>query len=1383
MQRFASDFARAATLVAAYYIAGRLGLSVATAEGGMTIAPAAGISLAALLLFGYRLFPAVLVGAFLLSMSTGTPHVAAFGVALGATLQALGGAYVLKWIDFDPNLRRGKDVFKLFVFGAAASSVFSAGIGVLSLAFAGGLPWDEVFAFFGAWWRHDAVGVTVVAPILLGWHGWSILKTKKTLELAVLLLAAAAVAILVFLEVAGDQTFRLGFLVFPVLVWSALRFSLREAAIVLLLTASIALYGIAHSSGPFAADSASFSIVLLQSYLAVAALMTLTLSAGVSERKFAQREMSRSEKMKAAVLDSALDAVITMDHEGKIVDFNRAAVQIFGYSRERAIGQELAQLIIPMHLREAHQNGLKRFLATGEATMVGRRIEVNALHESGCEFPVELEIVPLMVQGSTIFTGYIRDISERKQAEADIQRARQRLDFALEGSNLALWDTDVATGKVYLSKEAAVMVGDPAQEKLTTVDELFALVHPDDVEALHALSREVVQGRVHEYRSEHRVRTRSGDYKWVLTRGKVVERDADGRALRMTGTYSDITDRKQAEDALRESEEKFRLITENVRDLVAMLDVNGRRIYNSPSYRTFFSDAAIARGADSFREIYPEDRDRVRQVFRDTVATGIGRRTQYRFLLEDGSIRHIESEGSAVLDASGKVSHVVVVSRDITERMIAEKALRNSEERFRSLVQNLSDMITIHDAQGITHYESPSAARILGYGPGGLMGKSPFETIHPKDLARVKSAFQEVLQTTKPVALNDFRYRRADGTWIHLEVMGINLLDHPAVKGVVLTSRDITERKHAEHLLRESEQRFRDVVNAAGEYIWEVDVQWNYTYASERVERTLGYSEHELLGRSFFSLMPDGEANRVREWFREKVPEGQSFRYLEHKTRTKYGDVIWQQVSGVPILGPHGRALGYRGTALDITDRKRAEARIEYLATRDALTDLPNRMLLNDRVEQAIVNAHRNFESFALLFIDLDRFKTINDSLGHHVGDQMLKQVAERLLHCVRERDTVARPGGDEFVVAIYDLKNSQDAGHIAQKILNSLSQPFSIENNVLNTSCSIGISTYPNDGENVPTLMKNADTAMYHAKEKGRSNYQFFSAELNRRAVERLQMENELRRAIEREEFVLYYQPQVDLQSGDLLGLEALLRWRHPARGLVHPGKFIALAEETGLIVPLGEWVLNAACRQIRTWNDARYPQLTLAVNLSAAQLVNNKGFAKMVSAFLQEHQISSEQLEFEMTESMLLANVEENTQVLKKLGDLGTRITIDDFGTGYSSLSYLKRLPIDKVKIDRSFVRDIVADSDDATIVSAIIAMAHNLKLSVIAEGVENREQVESLRKLGCDGYQGHYFSKPLPAEYLEAKLLRPIAIPFAQGSAARHRGAVKSPPGARD
>jgi diguanylate cyclase (GGDEF)-like protein/PAS domain S-box-containing protein len=1352
-------------LLGAYFIAA-IGASYwGATDTSLVFAPQCGVALAVLLLLGLRFFPAVGASAFVFEIVSGATPSLAVAMATGAMLQAIVGAYMLRRWGFDASFSRSKDLANFLVIGAAGSAVFSAGVAVLALFYVGAVSAEAVFDTLFARWRHDFIGVIVAAPLFLAWFRAAQISKHAAVETVFLLLLLTATAAWMFLRGVGDfaPNYPLTFAFFPFLVWSALRLGLRETTTALALVAVIAIYGTVQGSGPFAVDGSKLNILLLQSFIAVAALTSLSLAAAVAERKSAEFAMSQSEQMKTAVLDSALDAVVSIDQEGRIVDFNRGAERIFGHPRETTLGQAMVDLIVPPEHREAHKAGFARFLTSGETSLMGQRIEISALHQSGREFPVELEIVPLVVKGKPFFTGYIRDISERKRAEAELLKAKQRLDLALEGSKLAIWDTNLASERVYLSKEAGNILGNTAQEVITSVDELFSLVHDDDIEALRELSRNVVAGRVAEYHSEHRIRTQSGDYKWILTRGKVVERDAEGRALRMTGTYADITDRKRAEDALRESEEKFRLITENVRDLVAMLDVNGRRIYNSPSYRTFFADSSLTRGSDSFREVHPEDRDRVRQVFRETVATGVGRRLQYRFLLEDGSVRHIESEGSAVLDGSGVVSGVVVVSRDITERMLAEKALRNSEERFRSLVQNLSDMITIHDAQGITHYESPSAARTLGYGSGGLIGKSPFDSIHPKDVARVKTAFEQVLRTTKPLALNDFRYRRADGAWIHLEVMGINLLDHPAVKGVVLTSRDITERKRAEAALRESEQRFRDVVNAAGEYVWEVDLQWQYTYASERVERTLGYSEHELLGRSFFSLMPDGEAARVREWFREKVAEGQSFRYLEHRTRTKYGDLIWQQVSGVPILGAHGRPLGYRGTALDITDRKKAEARIEYLATRDALTDLPNRMLLNDRVEQAIVNAHRNFESFAILFIDLDRFKNINDSLGHHIGDHLLRQVAERLLRCVRERDTVARPGGDEFVVAIYDLKNSQDAGHIAQKILQSLSQPFTIENHVLNTSCSIGISTYPADGEDVPTLMKNADIAMYHAKEKGRNNYQFFSAELNRRAVERLQMENELRRAIEREEFVLYYQPQVDLRTGEVLALEALLRWRHPGRGLVHPGKFISLAEETGLIVPLGEWVLNFACRQLNAWNEAGCPPLTLAVNLSAGQLVNNKGFAKTVAGILQSHHIPPAQLEFEMTESMLLANVEENAQILRKLGDLGTRITIDDFGTGYSSLSYLKRLPIDTVKIDRSFIRDIVADGDDAAIVSAIIAMAHNLKLKVIAEGVENRDQVENLRKLGCDGYQGHFFSKPLPPEYLEAKYLRPTRIKF--------------------
>jgi diguanylate cyclase (GGDEF)-like protein len=478
---------------------------------------------------------------------------------------------------------------------------------------------------------------------------------------------------------------------------------------------------------------------------------------------------------------------------------------------------------------------------------------------------------------------------------------------------------------------------------------------------------------------------------------------------------------------------------------------------------------------------------------------------------------------------------------------------------------------------------------------------------------------------------------------------------------------------------------------------------------------------------------------------------------------TRTGETRWLLNNAVGIFRTPGEQSGWRGTGRDVTDRKSAEARISYLATRDPLTELPNRVLFNDRLEQGIVAARRTGQSLALLFIDLDRFKNINDSLGHQVGDQLLKQVGTRMLDCIRKGDTLSRLGGDEFVVTLEGLQQAEDAAQVASKIIKALSRPFDISGHTLNTSCSIGISIFPLDADDERAMMKNADTAMYHAKEKGRNNYQFFSPEMNTRAVERHTLETALRQAIEQQQFKLYYQPQVDMRSGKVVGVEALLRWDHPQRGLLAPGTFMAVAEETGLIEPIGQWVLRSACQRARAWQDAGYPALKIAVNISARQLIRPREFARGLGRVLSATGLEPRYLELEMTESLLVHNAEENIAVLRKLGQEGMRIAVDDFGTGYSSLSYLRQLPIDTLKIDRSFVRDIESDSEDAAIIQAIVAMAHSLGLQVTAEGVETRGQLEALAQIGCDEYQGYLFSRPLPAVEIAARFLAPRELDF--------------------
>jgi diguanylate cyclase (GGDEF)-like protein len=463
---------------------------------------------------------------------------------------------------------------------------------------------------------------------------------------------------------------------------------------------------------------------------------------------------------------------------------------------------------------------------------------------------------------------------------------------------------------------------------------------------------------------------------------------------------------------------------------------------------------------------------------------------------------------------------------------------------------------------------------------------------------------------------------------------------------------------------------------------------------------------------------------------------------------------------------------------LDLEERKRVELSIRHMAHHDALTGLPNRTLFRDRLTHAMAQADRYHQKLAVLFLDLDRFKAINDTLGHNVGDQLLKIAAERLRSCVRDCDTVARLGGDEFTVIVDDIMEVQDAAVVAQKILDTLSQPFNLHGHEVFISVSVGITLYPTDDESADNLLRNADSAMYRAKEYGRNNYQFYVADMNVKARARLMLESSLRRALDRGEFTLYYQPRVDLFSGRVIGAEALLRWRHPEMGLVPPVEFIPILEETGMIIPVGDWVLRQASQQNRAWQDMGLPPIRMAVNLSARQFIQ-KDLAESVLRILEQVGLSPKYMELEITEDLLLEHNQTNIITLTKLRNEGIHISIDDFGTGYSSLSYLKRLPIDTLKIDQSFVRDIDTDPDNKAIASAIIAMANSLHLNVLAEGVETDEQLAFLRAQGCNEIQGFSFSHPLPAEEFERLLREGRHMRVLQGLSGYYVNVVGNPP----
>jgi len=518
---------------------------------------------------------------------------------------------------------------------------------------------------------------------------------------------------------------------------------------------------------------------------------------------------------------------------------------------------------------------------------------------------------------------------------------------------------------------------------------------------------------------------------------------------------------------------------------------------------------------------------------------------------------------------------------------------------------------------------------------------------------------------------------------------------------------------------------------------------------NRRFEELFAYDAGELVGQSTSVLYQNEEEfSRMEGQAYQELARGNNFNRTL-KLIKRGGAHLWAEVAGRAI-DPKTAQDGSIWIFTDVTDRKNAEQKIEFIAYHDALTDLPNWLLAQDRFQQAAAYAERTQCKIALLCLDLDNFKTINDSLGHAIGDGVIKEVAARLVGCVRDTDTVSRQGGDEFIIVLPNLREPEAGAAVLVKLMERLREPYSIGDHELNTSVSVGVAIYPDDGTEFDTLRKKADMAMYRAKAAGRNTYQFFDEQMNVEAVEQLRMRNGLRRALDRQEFVLHYQPQIDLRTGALDGVEALIRWRHPELGMISPARFIPIAEESGLIVPIGQWVLREACRQAVGWHTTTGAKISVAVNLSALQFKRDD-LEQSVVAALEESGIAPALLELELTESILISDTQSVLATVQRLKALGVQLSIDDFGTGYSSLSYLKRFNVDRLKIDQSFVRDLATDREDAAIVHAIIQMAHSLGLSTIAEGVEDAAALERLRSYGCDMAQGYFFARPMPAEEL--------------------------------
>jgi diguanylate cyclase (GGDEF)-like protein/PAS domain S-box-containing protein len=552
--------------------------------------------------------------------------------------------------------------------------------------------------------------------------------------------------------------------------------------------------------------------------------------------------------------------------------------------------------------------------------------------------------------------------------------------------------------------------------------------------------------------------------------------------------------------------------------------------------------------------------------------------------------------------------------------------------------------------------------------------------------------------------------------------------------------------------LLESEARYRLLLESLSDYVYTVQIENGRPVATSHgpgCVAVTGYSSDEYSANPFlwYLMIHEEDRQAVMEQA-DAVLSRKSAYPLEHRIIHKDGRMRWIKNTPVPRIDQQGHLIAYDGLVSDITDRKQAEQKLTHIAYYDALTNLPNRELFRDRLRQAIIQARRHKRMFAVMILDLDRFKGINDTLGHKIGDSLLQYVSERLVNSIREGDTVARLGGDEFIILFPDIAQARDASFVAQKIHNTLLKGFLLDSQELFITASIGISLYPSDGTDVDTLIKNADVAMYQAKAQGRNNYQFYTPTMNTEALSKLMLENNLRKALERKEFVLHYQPLVELSTGRITGAEALVRWKHPRLGLLSPLEFIPIAEETGLIVPIGEWILENVCVQGKTWNEMGLSPFRMTVNLSMRQFAHDAVLKTVLNA-LEKSDLDPDHLELELTESIVMQNAEQTIVTLHELKSAGIQISLDDFGTGFSSLSYLKNLPLNRLKLDRSFVSGLAKETKNESISKAIIGIAHSLSLKVIAEGVETFDQLELLRSWKCDEVQGFLFSRPIPVE----------------------------------
>jgi diguanylate cyclase (GGDEF)-like protein/PAS domain S-box-containing protein len=1074
----------------------------------------------------------------------------------------------------------------------------------------------------------------------------------------------------------------------------------------------------------------------------------------ITKAKRELAECRQAEEMlqltKFSVDHAAIPAYL-IGKDARFLYANEEGCRALGYSREELLTISVADVDPDFQSPrwQEHWAELKR-----EGSL---HFETTHRRKDGRVFPVDVVVNYLEYSGREYNWAFARDISERRAAEDALKHSYEVTRTILDSMNDAISLIDVRDFRIAGVNSIFLQEYGYADEAEVTGKYCFEVTHgradvcapPDDVCPL------VETLRTGEHFSvEHVHYGRHGEKIYVEVATSPIK-DENGKVIQVVHVARNITARKAAEEALKRSEQRFRDIAAHAGEWIWEMDAAGRYTYTSPvvkgilgygpeevlgrHFYDFFHPAVKEELTEKAFEVFAR-----RKPFKDFENLNVDR---------DGRIVILATSGVPVLsETDGQLVGYRGVDRDITLSKQVEDELRISEARFRSFFEQstLSLQIFAPDGQSLEinrAYEKLWGLKSDDVRYYNILEDSQLET---KGIAPyIRQGF-----AGEAMEIPAVRYD-PDGIGLGGRSRWVKAFIYPVkdemnrVRQVVLMHLDITDQMQAERAVRESENRLSLAQKAGGVGVFDWDLISGRVVWTELLEELFGLTPGTFEGtyEGWFKYVdaeerPGIEA-RFQQWMEEQVAQVE----FQHRILRADGRSRWMSVAAQFSYLADGTPARMLGTCVDITERKEMEEIIRHQAFHDALTGLPNRRLFVDIVNLELARAKRNGSKFAVLFLDLDRFKYINDALGHGIGDELLKEVAGRLKHSVRESDSVARIGGDEFNILLGGITRTANIIGIAGKIIDSFRKLYVINGHRLQVATSIGISIYPDDAHDLETLFRNADMAMYHAKELGGNSYQFYNQGMNIRNLDRMRLEGWLQQSLRHNELEVYYQPMLATDTCEITCVEALVRWHHPEQGFLEPDQFVPLAEETGFITVIDEWVMRTACAQLKEWQQEGTPDICIAVNLSARQF-QKADLAERIALILEETGIDPSCLGLEITESIAMGNLDRTIPTITRLAGMGIGIVIDDFGTGYSSLSCLKKLPLHKLKIDRSFINGIATDADDRTIIKAVTALAQNMKLRVVADGVETKEQLEFLRSIGCREMQGNLFSRPLPA-----------------------------------